>query len=361
MWNIGSGFQKRSSCTSSQRSAAATPVRTRASWVSTQPFGLVVVPDVYISIASSRSLTRRRAACTSATGTPSPAARNARRSRNPAGELSPSAIRCRRLRGRLLRRLGDQGRRDRRAPRSGRSSRSRPCRSPPARSSSSRARKRTLIGTTETPSSGAGELQVEEVEAVRHQDPDPVAGPQCRARAGSARSARRPRAARRRSGARRGRRSPPSRGQRAAARTSTSPIGPISTQSTGPACDGGDMRQFVAGWRQEVNRPFGRFLARLVGCGNDRSRGSSGARDRCRERDRTRDRARARAVRGRGRRQRPRPRERRSGRGGDPGAAGPAGRRGGRERRLDGGGRRGRRDGGSLVRARSTSSSTTPG
>ena len=77
MWNIGSGFQKRSSCTSSQRSAAATPVRTRASWVSTHPFGLVVVPDVYISIASSRSLTRRRALCTSATGTPSPAATNA--------------------------------------------------------------------------------------------------------------------------------------------------------------------------------------------------------------------------------------------------------------------------------------------
>ncbi len=55
MWNSGSGSQKRSSAVIRNfvRCTLA-PWRTSASWLSRQPLGLAVVPDVYISTATSR-------------------------------------------------------------------------------------------------------------------------------------------------------------------------------------------------------------------------------------------------------------------------------------------------------------------
>ena len=63
MWNIGSGSHIRSAAVSSKRvRPASDAVRTNASWESGHPFGMAVVPDVYIMIATSRIETcdRRR-------------------------------------------------------------------------------------------------------------------------------------------------------------------------------------------------------------------------------------------------------------------------------------------------------------
>ena len=84
MWNIGSGSQKRSPevirnfvrCT-------LAPWRTSASWLSRQPLGLAVVPDVYISSATSRIRTRACSALISSSPTPCAAASNAVRERKP--------------------------------------------------------------------------------------------------------------------------------------------------------------------------------------------------------------------------------------------------------------------------------------
>ena len=71
-------------------------MRTIASWVSGQPFGWAVVPEVYIMIAGSRTRTPSDASRITLSGTEACRASNAARSRNPAGELSPSITHARR-------------------------------------------------------------------------------------------------------------------------------------------------------------------------------------------------------------------------------------------------------------------------
>ena len=94
-WNIGSGSHHASSAVSENRSFSASPVRTIASWLSGQPFGIAVVPDVYIMIAGSRTRTASAAAQTASGGTDAASSSKRFWSTSPGGEDDPSITQAR--------------------------------------------------------------------------------------------------------------------------------------------------------------------------------------------------------------------------------------------------------------------------